>query len=56
MVSTPAIAHNEPTILPHTPTGLRCEKENKRDEALVTPTTRIRAYRENHHHQERVAI
>lgn len=23
MVNTPAMAHNDPTILPHTPTGLQ---------------------------------
>lgn len=52
MVSTPAIAHNEPTILPHTPTGLRWREENKRDEALVTHTDQsISRGRENRHRE-----
>lgn len=31
MVNTPAMAHSEPTILPHTPTGLVFEKRYGRD-------------------------
>lgn len=45
MVSTPAITHNEPTILPQKPTGLKCRGNLHRlllDQALLNDRLQIK--------------